>query len=172
MVSMNKVGVNKKGADLFEQQILVSNRLAYDKLIKDYNAVSKGRNSIFETYEQIGGSIIATMVDRVDETFKNRLLGEDKYVEGKNEGNPIKVLDAIQNVCHKPDMGINDTIRVLDAIQNVCHKPDMGINDTDDEMLTTKKFLNMEHPGKQSVAAWSKVVEANFNAVVRKCRVF
>lgn len=87
------------------------------------------------------------MVDRVDEVFKNRLLGEKKYNEGVDEKN-------------------------LNAIRDVCYKPEVGINDTDNEMLTTKKFLNLELPGKQSTAAWSKVVEANFDAVVQKCGVF
>lgn len=91
------------------------------------------------------------MVDRVDEVFKNRLLGENKYTKVVDEKNPIKLLDAIRDVCYKADVGINDM---------------------DNKMLTTKKFLNLERLGKQFAAAWSKVVEANFDAVIKKNRVF
>ena len=73
-VSMNKIGVDNKQKDVFMQVIVVKNILAYNKLVKDYKAKEKGRTSIFETYEQLRGSIIAMMVDRVDKTFKNRLL--------------------------------------------------------------------------------------------------
>lgn len=66
----------------------------------------------------------------------------------------------------------NDPIKLLKAIRDVCYKADLGINNTDDEMLTTKKILNLECLGRQPAAVWVRTVEANFDAVFCKSGVF
>lgn len=82
---------------------------------------------------------MTTISDRVDEGSKNRLHVTNKHTKAVNKDDPIKLLDAIRDVYYKTNLGIDNM---------------------DDEMLTTKKILNLERPGKLLAAVWAKNAEA------------